>query len=554
MPSRRRPHIPRSQPAYKLPGAAAFSGVHELKNGVLFLRLFKRYPQLVEDLVAKTSIRHAKGDKRDPGSWALLYLTFLLAEGMDIQPWYSDVKESPIWGECGFERTMGYSTVYLRFTELEHPRYVAAFEEAARKLITLAIEKEPRLCRHLSTDGTRFRTSARLEHCCINTVRCRDLGGTHPRYLKRPSGEEVRKAHDKQNDSPETEVDDKPANGLTRIPDERAEAAGLDTINYSYWMQSGHLYRSRDKTAGARMYSRGKRSKRFNFGGVCQPMTDTTTGLPVALHFFPADHNEHIEYPELYRQAVRNMGGREPAAVVADRGLSFKSMFEFHTRKGVGLIVPDRNPAPGQTYENLRSDTVDEDGMPRCPACGGETTWRGPGLGFAISGIGNPYIRVRCLHEHTEKCRGVKRVYCREEWRLLRPIGKLDPLHHELLHVQKNKENLFDILRDRFNVAGDEKASCPRRPGLAMQKLMGTAAMLIDWFRFCILQGYLPSELARPGTLEERDSRADRALDKLRRIRRGKGLNLPYGPAAEKLRLAAEGPWAPDPPPDERPF
>lgn len=28
------------------------------------------------------------------------------------------------------------------------------------------------------------------------------------------------------------------------------------------------------------------------------------------------------------------MGGREPVAVVADRGLSFKSMFEFHTRKG----------------------------------------------------------------------------------------------------------------------------------------------------------------------------------------------------------------------------
>lgn len=87
-----------------------------------------------------------------------------------------------------------------------------------------------------------------------------------------------------------------------------------------------------------------------------------------------------------------------------------------------------------------------------------------------------------------------------------------------------------------------------------MQKLMGTAAMLIDWFRFCILQGYLPSHLARPGTLEERDSRADRALDRVRRIRRGKGLNLPYGPAAEKLRLAAEGPWSPDPPPDERPF
>lgn len=96
------------------------------------------------------------------------------------------------------------------------------------------------------------------------------------------------------------------------------------------------------------------------------------------------------------------------------------------------------------------------------------------------------------------------------------PIGKLDPLYHELLHVQKNKENLFDILRDRFNVAGDEKASCPRRPGLVMQKLMGTAAMLIDWFRFCILQGYLPSELSlRLDVLE-------RALQPLAEFRRAR--------------------------------
>lgn len=155
--------------------------MHELKNGVQFIRLFKRYPQLVDDLVAKATVRRPKGDKRDPGSWALLCLAFLLAEGMDIQPWYSDVQESPLWAECGFERVMGCSTVHMRFTELEHPRYLAPFQEAVRKLIALAIEKEPRLCRHLSTDSTRFRTSARLEHCCINTAHCRALGGTRPR-------------------------------------------------------------------------------------------------------------------------------------------------------------------------------------------------------------------------------------------------------------------------------------------------------------------------------------------------------------------------------------
>jgi hypothetical protein len=206
MPTPRRPHTPRSQPAYKLPGAAAFAAVHELKNAVQFIRLLKRYPQLVDELIDKTTIRRAKGDKRDPGSWALLYLAFLVAEGLDIQPWYSDVRESPIWAECGFQRVMGYSTVHLRFTELEHPRYTAAFEHAARRCIALAITSEPRLCRHLSTDGTRFRTSARLEHCCVNPEHCRAVGGARPRYARRPAGEEMAKAHDAQNEAPETAV------------------------------------------------------------------------------------------------------------------------------------------------------------------------------------------------------------------------------------------------------------------------------------------------------------------------------------------------------------
>jgi hypothetical protein len=198
----------------------------------------------------------------------------------------------------------------------------------------------------------------------------------------------------------------------------------------------------------------------------------------------------------------------------------------------VGLIVPNRDPAAGQTYENLRSEKVDENGMPRCPTSGGETTWRGPGLGFAIDGVGEPHIRFRCLDEHLgEACRGVKRIYCSEEWRLLRPIAKFDELYWELIVVQKNKENLFDLLRDRFTVAGEEKASCPRRPGLAAQRLMGAAAMLIDWFRFSILQGYLPSHLARPGVLQQREGRAESKLRRLRSERRTKDINLPYGPA-----------------------
>lgn len=112
----------------------------------------------------------------------------------------------------------------------------------------------------------------------------------------------------------------------------------------------------------------------------------------------------------------------------------------------------------------------------------------------------------------------------------MRPVGKFDALYWELINVSKNKENVFDLLRDRCNVASEEKASCPRRHGIPMQRLMGTAAMLIDWFRFCIRQGYLPSHLAKPGELEQRDKYAERALDNQMRLRRAEASTSPTVP------------------------
>ena len=75
-----------------------------------------------------------------------------------------------------------------------------------------------------------------------------------------------------------------------------------------------------------------------------------------------------------------------------------------------------------------------------------------------------------------------------------------------------------------------------------------TAAMLIDWFRFCIRQGYLPPTSPSPARSKSATSAPRRALDKQMRLRRAEGLNLPYGPAAERRKLTCEGLWAPDPP------
>lgn len=55
----RRPRTPRTQPAYKLPGAAAFAGVHELKNAEQFIRLFKRLPHTRAEVLAHPGVQVA---------------------------------------------------------------------------------------------------------------------------------------------------------------------------------------------------------------------------------------------------------------------------------------------------------------------------------------------------------------------------------------------------------------------------------------------------------------------------------------------------------------
>lgn len=186
--------------------------------------------------------------------------------------------------------------------------------------------------------------------------------------------------------------------------------------------------------------------------------------------------------------------------------------------------------------------------MPRCPSCGGETTWRGPGLGFKINGTGTPYIRFRCVDDHLgTPCLGTRTIRCDKEWRLLRPLGKFDEVYWELLHIQQNKENLFGILRDRFDLAGDQRASCPRRPGLNVQRLMGAMAMLVDWFRFAIKQGILASQHAAPGEVVERHRVGERRVRRVEQARRIKALALPYGQAAVRAGLASA---ANGPPPD----
>ncbi|HEX6457271.1 MAG TPA: hypothetical protein VF032_00015 [Thermoleophilaceae bacterium] len=550
--------IPRSQPAYALPDATRFARDPHLKEAVRFLRLLKQFPHWVGELDERTRPTYCgRGRRPRPGSWALLYIAFMLADTPDIQPWYTSIEaNSALWAEAGFDGPVPYSTVHHHFCRLEQQRYVSAFEELAAKVIRNAMAKDKRVARHLHVDGTGYQTHAALVHCCPDKQRCRELRGHHPRVLRKAFDETINAQRHDDAAKPEDAIPDVPTNGLRRVPDEIPSRHGWDVENYSYWIQDGHLYRSRDKTAGARFYGHRKRSKRFWFGGTSMPAIDDYTELPVATHQFRADRNEHTEYPELHRKIVNTIE-TEPVSITVDRGLAFRAIFEHNTRRGVMTFAPERAPAAGKSYVDLRCDEFDEHGMPRCKHCGGETDVKGSGLGFYITGAGDPRIRFRCRHRHLgAACASKQSISCSKEWRLLLPISKFDEVGHELLHIHKNKEAVHDHNRDRHQVAGNSLHSRPKRAGLPVQQLRAAASMAIDWLRISFQRGWLAVGHVRRVMTEPRPRKVvgETAVDRLIRTRRMRGLMLPYGAAAERVKLAREGPWAPVTDPDPAPF
>jgi hypothetical protein len=114
--------------------------------------------------------------------------------------------------------------------------------------------------------------------------------------------------------------------------------------------------------------------------------------------------------------------------------------------------------------------------------------------------------------------------------------------------VRSNFENTFELVRDRFAIAGKDPRGQLARPGVPPQRLRASVGLLLDWFRLSLRQGWLePVELiVRPNDSEpERLSgRQDRRsgqvirvgvgterLGELLRERAEANLELPYGPS-----------------------
>jgi hypothetical protein len=144
-----------------------------------------------------------------------------------------------------------------------------------------------------------------------------------------------------------------------------------------------------------------------------------------------------------------------------------------------------------------------------------------------------------------EECRTkMQTISCRREYRALLPIGRQERLFHDLLAAHSQFEGVFDSWRDRYAVSGTSVATrSKRRFSIRAQRLRGAAALLAEWFRICLRQGYMGNHTCRN---EHKPTLRTNGADKLITLhlyRRTHKLDLPLGPASKTLpfRTPAHG-------------
>jgi hypothetical protein len=162
-------------PPCTLPGATRFSTDEELGDPFTLINLMKSHPDILNELRQAAAGRlPARGPKRMPGCWPLVYLTFITSRVKDIQPWYQRNQDFDFWIACGFDRIPSYRLVHLRLTELEG--IASTFTDCAKKLIKMAHQKEPRVGAWLHVDSTEAETHARAHHDCQEGDPCTTRG------------------------------------------------------------------------------------------------------------------------------------------------------------------------------------------------------------------------------------------------------------------------------------------------------------------------------------------------------------------------------------------
>ena len=522
----------------------------------------------------RTRSTRRRGRPRLAGYYCIAYLIMTLHHLPTITEFVIEHDYEQIWLESGFTRTPDYTTVWLYFTALE--KNADAFRHVAELLIAKAVNHDKRVGQFMWVDATKWQTNARLEHCCTDEAACKATSERNLRLYKirpparrpkRMSEEEVQKLHqvESQTEAFEEEV----------IPDElRYEQIDLDPTedwvveeegeedvtpivsvgydpDYQFFDIHGHLYRTRDKTAGLRKIVRKSGRVEYWLGGYCLAAVDMFTKTIIALVNFPANDQEYDHYPELMRR-VRSATGRYPLAVTADAFYSSEAFYRWNTKRGIATVAPFKCNRHRPNREDYRTDEYDEHGCPRCKYCGGPGDQDLAGCGLIFDGEGNARIRFRCKTPQPGEpgCNEFQSIPCSLNWRLLIPLSRLNVLYFALRKRHMSFEHTFRHWRQLYGSFGKEVMSRLARRGVAAQELRSQAALMLQWFRVDLRQGWL----ARPdGTLWPTINEAGivqlsgprrlsngrmgggvgrRSLNRVLSARRRRGLDLPYGPVA----------------------
>ncbi len=222
--------------------------------------------------------------------------------------------------------------------------------------------------------------------------------------------------------------------------------------------------------------------------------------------------------------------GATPETIVADRGFSVESVFALNTNNGVASIIPWRKRKGHERRHDF--PTHDRHGIPRCKHCGGETSF----VRFRVEARG-PRLWFKCRQGATSACGKTQTIQCKQDWRLLLPLWRTDPIYAELKETHSQYERVHRHWRERYLVAGDNLATRPKRRGIGVQELRAQAALLVEWLRISWREGWLGSARRNRKSPALHDSFGAKAVANLKKSRDLSGLRVPYGPQADALGL-----------------
>lgn len=476
----------------------------------------------------RTQVRHGEGRPRQRGDWIDLYAYYVMTAEPRLSKFYeTSIEDASKIAGC--ERPPGYSTVHLRFAELEDEDFVRAVEDAADELIRKASETFPQIGENVWIDGTAFHSRARL-HPLDEDVPPRVVPARRP-TLEPATDSFLKDWHLQETSEPDAS---------TTTTDETRVAPPQGSRFPNVVMVAGVPYGCLDPTAGVRVYrAPGGKVMRFWIGGLDLACVDVFTGLTVANVVVRANQQEHKAFFPLMRR-TRDSLGHYPVALIADRGFSKNSIYRWSARRRIEAVIAFRRPHKAVVDEqDLRTEAHDEH-LPRCRHCGGPGTTVGPRLGIQLR-EGKPRLYFCCLLQLTSRCSAVQSLDPLSQGNGIRCLTALSPVTerwHALRRLASPLERTHRHGRERYGKSGADQTGKLKRFRIPAQRLRSAMSRFLDWYRFCLRHGIIGDHL-RLNDFQLLFIRGDRGLAKLQHLRQVRGLDLPYGQRALEAGFAS---------------